>query len=130
MSKHLETIRRGQQAFSRGDTGWAAEQVAHDVEWYPTGAWLGLKESYRGPEGVAEWMETLRAEFEEFEVSLEEVLHDDDEAVVVVERLHGRGRESGAAAGMTIYGMYRFNDEGKVVLRQAFRTAEEAMGAL
>jgi hypothetical protein len=31
---------------------------------------------------------------------------------------------------MTIYGMYRFNDEGKVVLRQAFRTAEEAMGAL
>jgi ketosteroid isomerase-like protein len=131
MSKeHLETIRRGQQAFSRGDPSWAIEQVADDVEWQPTGAWLGLEESYRGREGVTEWMETLRAEFEEFEVSIEEVLHDDDEAVVVVERLRGRGRESGAAVEMTICAVYRFNDEGQVVLRQAFTTAEEALGAL
>jgi ketosteroid isomerase-like protein len=128
--EQIETIRKGQQAFSRGDTGWALEQVADDVEWHPTGAWLGLEESYRGPEGVMEWMETLRAEFEEFEVLLEEVLSEEGDAVVVVERLRGRGRESGAAAEMTIYAVYRFNDEGKVARRDAFTSAEDALGAV
>ena len=75
-------------------------------------------------------METVRADFEQFEVSVEQVLHDEDDALVVVERLRGRGRESGAEVQMTTYVLYRFDDEGKVVLRRAFTSAEDAWAEL
>jgi ketosteroid isomerase-like protein len=128
--RRLDTIRRGQQAFSRGDVSWARELVAEDVEWHPTGTFPGLEDVYRGPGALERWMEAIRAEWEEFEVSLGEVLREEGDAVVVVERLWGRGRESGAEAEMRIFSVYRFNAEGKITQRLAFTTADEALAAL
>jgi ketosteroid isomerase-like protein len=128
--RRLDTIRRGQQAFSRGDISWAEELVAEDVEWHPTGTFPGLENVYRGPGALERWMEAIRAEWEEFEVSLEEVLREEGDAIVVVERLWGRGRESGAEAEMRIFSVYRFNAEGKITQRLAFTTAEDALNSL
>lgn len=51
-------------------------------------------------------MEALRAEWREFEVSIADVLTERDDAVLVVERLWGRGRDSGAEVEMRTYAIY------------------------
>jgi hypothetical protein len=70
------------------------------MEWGATGAFLGVEGMYRGPEAMQEWMEVIRSAWEQFEVSLDEVLHDGDDLVVVTELLRGRGRGSGAEVEM------------------------------
>jgi hypothetical protein len=74
-------------------------------------------------------MEVLHSEWETFRVSLDEVIRDDGDAVVVSERLSGRGRESGVEVEMQVFTVY-WSEEGKVVKRLSFRTREEALGAL
>jgi ketosteroid isomerase-like protein len=126
----LELIRRGHEGFNRGDLSWVRDSVAEDVEWHPTGSFPGFEGVYLGHDAVDLWMETIRAEWSEFEVSMEEVLGEADDAVVIIERLWGRGRESGVETEMRIYVVYRFNEEGKVARRQAFTAREEALAAL
>jgi ketosteroid isomerase-like protein len=127
---HIETIRRGHAAFSRGDVSFAAESISPDAQWRTTGIFPGVHGVYYGPEAVEQWMGTIRAEWEEFEISLQEVLGETEEAVVVEERLWGRGRESGVETAMEIYSIYRFDPEGKVTMRNAFATADEALKEL
>jgi ketosteroid isomerase-like protein len=128
--EYLELIRRGHEGFNRGDLSWVRESVAEDVEWHPTGSFPGLEGVYRGHDAIDNWMETIRAEWAEFEVSMEEVLRETDDTVLIIERLWGRGRESGVETEMLIYAVYRFNDEGKVAWRRAFTSRDEALAAL
>jgi ketosteroid isomerase-like protein len=126
----VETIREGHEGFNRGDLTWAKTSVAEDVEWGTTEMFPGLAGVYRGPDAIEEWMETVRAEWEEFEVSLVEVLREEPNAIVVIERLWGRGRTSGAEAEMRIFALYRFNADGKISSRQVFMTPEAVLAAL
>jgi ketosteroid isomerase-like protein len=116
--------------FNRGDLSWAKTEVAEDVAWGTTGAFPGLEGVYRGPDAIAEWMETVRAEWEEFEVTLAEVLWEEEDAIAVVERLWGRGRMSGAEAEKRVYSLYRFTADGKVASREVFMSPEDALAAL
>ncbi len=127
---HIETIRLGHEGFNRADLSWTKEWVADDVAWRPTGAFPGLEGVYRGPEAIETWMDTIRAEWKDFRVSLGEVLREEENAVVIAEHLWGRGRGSGAEAEMTVYSVYRFDAEGRITERVAFTTAEEALAAL
>jgi ketosteroid isomerase-like protein len=130
LRRHVDTIRIGYEGFNRGDLRAAREILAEDVEWGTTGAFPGIEGVYRGPDALDEWMESLRAEWREFSVGLAEVLAETDDAVVLAERLWGRGRESGAEVEMRTYAVYRFNAEGKLTLREAFSTSDEALAAL
>jgi ketosteroid isomerase-like protein len=127
---HIETIRRGHEAFSRGDVSWAEETISPDAEWRASGIFPGVQGTYYGPEAVEQWMATIRAEWEEFEISLHEVLEETEDAVVVEERLWGRGRESGAEAEMKLFSLYRFDPDGKVTMRNAFTSADDALSEL
>jgi ketosteroid isomerase-like protein len=128
--RNLRSMLEGYASFNSGDTSWASNNVAEDVEWGTTGAFPGMEQTYRGPSGIEEWMRTVRGEWAEFEVSLLEVLRETEDALVVVERLWGRGKGSGAEAEMKVFTLYRFTAEGKVALRRAFTTADEALAAL
>jgi ketosteroid isomerase-like protein len=128
--EHLDALRRGHEAFNRGDIEGAREIFSEDVEWGTTGVWPGMGLFYRGLDGLEEWTNAIRGEWEEFEVSIEEVLREDRDAVAVVERLRGRGRGSGAEAEMSVYTVYWFDDEGKLCRRRAFTSADDALGAL
>jgi ketosteroid isomerase-like protein len=130
MSKHLETLRRGHDAFNRGDISEARELFAEDVDWGTTGNWPGIEGSYQGREGLEDWVAAQRREFGEFKVSVHEVLHDEADAVAVAEHLRGVGRESGAVAEMTVYAVYWFDADGLVARRRAFTSAEEALAAI
>jgi ketosteroid isomerase-like protein len=125
----LEKIRLGYEGFNRGDLSEAKPNVADDVEWGTTGTWPGLEGVYRGPDALDEWMETLHAEWETFNVSLDEVIRDVGDVIVVAERLSGRGRESGIEVEMQVFSVY-WSRAGKIVKRRSFRTRDEALAAL
>jgi ketosteroid isomerase-like protein len=125
---NLELVRRGQAGFNRGDLSGMQDQVTPDVDWGAVGAFPGLADTYRGRGGLDEWMDAVRTAFSDFEVSLEEVLRDEDEMSVVVEHLHGHGRESGAEVEMRVYSVYWFTD-GKIAKRRAFTSRDEALAA-
>ena len=130
--ENVETLKRGYEAFNRGDASeiveLAREIGAPNVEWGSTGAFPGVEGMYRGPEAMQDWMEIIRSEWKEFEVSLDEVLHDGDEMLVVAERLRGRGRESGAEAEMRVFSAYWFAG-GKLQRRASFTDPDEALEA-
>jgi ketosteroid isomerase-like protein len=130
--ENVETLKRGYEVFNRGDSSeiveFAREIGAPDVEWGATGAFPGVESMYRGPEAIQDWMEIIRSEWKDFEVSLDEVLHDGDEVLVVAERLRGRGRESGAEVEMRVFSAYWFAG-GKLKRRAAFTDPREALEA-
>jgi ketosteroid isomerase-like protein len=126
----VETLRQGYAAFNRDDTSWPARQVTEDVEWGTAGLFPGMEELYHGQDGVVEWMRTVRAEWEEFEVSLEDVIAEREDSLAVVERIWGRGRESGAEGVMSFHTVYRFSGEGRIAVRTVFKSRDEALAAL
>ena len=91
----LETLRRGYEAFSRGDMSAVAGLATRDVEWGTTGAFAGIDGLYRGPEVIQQWADAIHSDWGDVEVSLDEVLHDGGDVVVVAERLRGRDRARG-----------------------------------
>jgi ketosteroid isomerase-like protein len=125
----IEKILVGHEGFNRGDLSEARANIADDVEWGTTGTWPGLEGTYRGPDALDEWMETLQSEWESFQVSLDEVVEDAGDAVVLAELLSGRGRESGIEVEMSVYSVY-WTEGGKIVRRRSFRTRDEALAAL
>ena len=130
MSEELiEKILIGHEGFNRGDFSEAKASLADDVEWGTTGAWPGLDRLYHGPNALDEWMEVLYSEWETFGVSLDEVIRDDGDVVVLAERLSGCGRESGIEVEMQVFTVYG-SEQGKIVRRLSFRTREEALAAL
>jgi ketosteroid isomerase-like protein len=128
----LATLTRGYDAFNRGDTSalleLAVEIGTPDVEWGATGAFPGVEDTYRGPEAMQEWMNVIRSEWEHFRVTLDEVLHEGDDIVVVAELLHGRGRGSGVEVEMHVFSAYWF-EHGKIRRRAAFTERREALEA-
>ena len=56
-------------------------------------------------------MDAVRSAWGWFEVTIDEVLREADDLLVVGERLRGRGRESGAEVDMCVYSVYWFEDD-------------------
>ena len=128
----LAILRRGYDRFTRGDTAamleFARELGTSDMEWGATGAFPGVEGTYRGPEAIKEWMDVIRSAWVKFEVSLDEVLYDGDDVVVVTELLRGRGRESGVDVEMRVFSTYWF-EHGKIRRRASFTERTAALEA-
>jgi ketosteroid isomerase-like protein len=123
--RNVEVVRRGYEAFGRGDLGAAMELFHPDVEWHdperPGGG------TYRGHEGVlrnlAEWLEG----WEEFRLEPEEFLEAGDQVVVLV-RQSGRGKGSGVEIEGRLAQVFGLR-EGKVVWARTYTSREEALKA-
>jgi hypothetical protein len=74
----------------------AAKEIgAPDVECGAVGAFPGVEGLYRGPESIGEWMDVIRSEWEEFEVTLDKVLASGRESPISPSHLrNGSGRAS------------------------------------
>ena len=125
--ENMETLRRGYRAFTRGDLAAVTHLVTPDVEWGAT-SFPGIESVYRGHEGMQRWMGTIRSAWVTFEVTLDEVLHDGGDLVVVAERVRGRGRESDAEVEMCVYSTYWF-EEGRLRKRSVFADRRRALEA-
>jgi len=124
----VELLRFGYEAFNQGDVLQAKSLVTADVEWGTTGTFPGIEGVYRGPEALQAWTDAIRSAWEWFEVSLAELVRDEDDLLVVVERIRGRGRRSGVDVEMLTYAVY-WAEDGKLRMRKAFNTREAALEA-
>jgi ketosteroid isomerase-like protein len=124
----LANLRRGYEAFNRGDPSVARELPTPDVEWGTTGTFPGLVGVYRGPEALPRWMDAIRSAWEKFEITPDEVVRDEGDVLVVAELQGGRGRGSGVEVEMRVFSVYSFR-QGKIRRRQAFTEREAALQA-
>jgi ketosteroid isomerase-like protein len=124
----VEILRRGYEAFNSGDLSVAEDLATPDVEWGTTGTFPGIQGVYRGPEAMQAFADALRSAWSWFEVSVAEVLRDEDDLLVVDERIRGQGRSSGVEVEMHTYAVYWFAG-GKLRKRNAFTARETALEA-
>jgi ketosteroid isomerase-like protein len=125
--ENVETLRRGYRAFTRGDVAAVTHLVAPDVEWGAT-AFPGIERVYRGHDGMQRWMDDIRSAWAMFEVTLDAVVHDGGDLVVVGERVRGRGRESDVAVEMDVFSTYWF-EAGRLRKRSTFTDTKGALEA-
>jgi ketosteroid isomerase-like protein len=74
------------------------EDVSEDIELHPDPAadWVGVNDTYRGPEGLRRYMGRVYEAFADYRPEVEDFLASGDKVVTLAIE-HGRGRTSGAA---------------------------------
>ncbi len=130
MNTHIiEGIRRAYDAFSRGDIQGAVEAVdlAPDILWSePEDFYAGG--TYRGPQGVAEYL-TLSYEASEKVQSLPEEILEVGDKIVVLVHFQAWPKGGGQMREGRIADVYTVQD-GKIVQMQAYSDPEEARKAV
>jgi ketosteroid isomerase-like protein len=116
--ENLEAVRRGYEAFNRGDVDAVLEGVDPEVEWHVPPV-LPDPATYHGREGVRKLMQTMQDAFDDFELAVEEVREAGDK-VVVMAAVRGRGKESGAVVESPSFGWVWTIRHGKVVLVEVY----------
>jgi ketosteroid isomerase-like protein len=107
----VEVARRAVDAYNRRDVdAWFAEFATPDFEWHP-GLVRALDGSrYRGREGIERFVADTSENWEELQ-SVAEEFRDLGDRVLVLGRLKGRGKGSGAPVDQPYAGIFDFRDE-------------------
>jgi ketosteroid isomerase-like protein len=127
----VERIRRGYEAFNRGDLAAAAEGFDPNIEWripfeLPDSP---PDETYHGREGVVRFWETWRAAFDDFRVEIEEIIDAGDQ-VIVFAGVRGRGVGSGADVKTPNFPqLWTLGDDGRPVRVEMYPSRAEALEA-
>ena len=132
MSKEaVERIRRGYEAFNRGDLADAVKDLDPNIEWripfqLPDSP---PDETYRGHDGVMHFWASWRAAFDDFSVEIEEII-DAGDRVVVLAGVRGRGAVSGADVETpTFPQVWTMGDDGRPIRVEMYRSRAEALEA-
>jgi ketosteroid isomerase-like protein len=125
--QNVEIARRAMEHIDRtGEPLW--EVIDPEIEWIidPTGLLAG---TYRGYEGVKQFLERLRESFDEQHVEIDDLI-DVGDSVVVLCRIRNRGRSSGMTVEQRVGWVCRLREGRIVTIRVSFRPAEalEAVG--
>ena len=125
---NVETVRTAFDALSRGDI--EAFVALH----HPEGQIHELPEMpdhkvYRGHDEIRQWVEAGLQIFPGVQWTLEEVLHDADDQVVVRTGFRGQGGGSGVPVDQTVFHLIEF-DDGLVVRAKAWFDRDQALEAV
>src|SRR5262245_5498987 len=124
---NVEVVRRGYEAFNRGDLRGMVEDFAPSFEYIPTGAIPGDPDVYPAPEGLTGFVGPLREEFDDPRAEVHELIEAGDRVLAgVIAR--GRGKQSGAEASWRLWHLWTLRD-GKIVRGQGFTSHNEALEA-
>jgi ketosteroid isomerase-like protein len=127
VSDNVEAVRRGYEAFNRGDVEASLAVLHPEIEWHtyivpgPGGG------TYHGYDGVRELWSDARRIFGEFR-NVPEDLFDAGDRVVAFVRVEGIGSQSGVPVHARIAHLYTFRD-GKVIRVESFEDRDEALRA-
>jgi len=126
--ENVETVRRAFDALSRGDAEafvalHHAEGQIHELAEMPD------HKVYRGHDEIRQWVEAGLQIFPGVQWTLEEVLHDADDRVVVRTGFRGQGGGSGVPVDQTVFHLIEF-DDGLVVRAQAWFDRDQALEAV
>ena len=106
----VQIVRRAIDAYNRRDVDtFFAELATPDFEWCPALVRAFDGGSYRGREGVERFYADTEENWEELQTVVEE-LRDLGDRVLVVGRMVGRGRGSGAPVDAPVVGINDFRD--------------------
>jgi ketosteroid isomerase-like protein len=126
--ENVEIVRRGYEAYARGDLEELMEITDPEVEWTPAIAPLLGVEPVRGIEGLRRFLtEDLPAGFDDFEarpMSMEDL----GDAVLINTRYSGRGRASGVPVSLEAFTLIVLRN-GKTVSLRDYETKAEAVEA-
>jgi ketosteroid isomerase-like protein len=120
----VDVAKRGVDAFNRRDVdGFFAELATRDFELY-TGTVRALGgDAYRGREGAERYDRDRSEEWEELQIVADE-FRDLGDRVLVLGRLKGRGKASGAPVDQPFAGINDFRDDRIWRIRAYFDRAE------
>jgi uncharacterized protein len=127
MSQENVEIARASAVFSSGGVEELLTFLDPEIEWTTTGAWLEPG-TYRGHDGVREYLGAVEAAFDDVRVLPQELVEARDE-VISVSRVVGRGKQSGAPVELSLTYVFSFR-AGKIVRARNFQTKQEALRAL
>jgi ketosteroid isomerase-like protein len=127
MSEREENVRRGYEAFNRGDIEGALEGLDPEIEWHTyivPGPGGGV---YHGHDGVRELWSDAKRIFGDFRNVPEEIF-EVGERVVAYVCVEGVGARSGAAVQARIAHLYTFRGE-RIASVRSFEDRDEARRA-
>jgi ketosteroid isomerase-like protein len=101
------------------------EFLDEDVDWEPITAQVDGA-TYRGHDGVRQWIEVMRADWEQFETRWEDVHDLGEDRVLSLGRWHARGRASGVTLDFQKAAWLLHFRAGKVVRMKTFTDRKEA----
>jgi ketosteroid isomerase-like protein len=124
--ENVQVVRRMWEMFSAGDAEGVASLVSLDVDCFPARGELTPKR-FRGREAFLSYAKDWMAGFSEYALEAGE-FHDVGDCVIVVGRVVGRGRGSGAEVSADDAWLYRLKD-GLVIEYRECGTKERALDA-
>jgi ketosteroid isomerase-like protein len=90
--ENVEIVRSAFAAWNRGDLETALEAYAPETEFRLAGVFPGLETAYYGHDGVRNFWQQFRADWEEIFLDIEEII-DRGEHVIVLFRFRAKGRD-------------------------------------
>jgi uncharacterized protein len=124
--ENVEVVRRGYEAFNRGDLDAMVADFALTFEYLASGAVPGTGGVYRGSEGLKEFMGWF-AEFSDARAEINELIDAGDKVLVGITAL-GRGKQSGVESGWHVWHLWTLRG-GKIVYGKGFTDRDEALEA-
>ena len=125
--KSVEILRRGIDAFNRGDDEqWLA--VWHeDAEMYDFGELPDVPQPFRGREGVRDWAANVRSVLGDFRMDPRTITPIGDAVLAEIE-VRGVGEQSGVPVGMVIY-VIAWTRRDEIIRTRAFLDKAQALEA-
>ena len=127
MSANVDKLRAIYDAYARRDFDGAVQYAHPEIELRPAIEGLDTELSYRGRDGVAEFLGQISGAWEAQWVEFQEVVEAPSDRVLVAERWHIRGRD-GLKLHFDVFDVYTFRD-GLLARVDGFRDREAALEA-
>ena len=126
MSDNIELLKRGYEAFNRGDLDTAFELLDPEIEWVNDER-VPFAGTYRGHDELRALFRDQQEVFGEITMEPIEVFETGDQVVAFV-RQRARGQASGAAVEITVGHLWTIRN-GRAVRWQGFPEREKALEA-
>ena len=125
--ENVERLKAGLAALNRQDREAYLASLDPDAEWHVTGQVVGQQGVYRGREAIWEYLTSFTDQFDEVRFEMEDVV-DGGERIVVVGRLRGRGKASGAVVDLRLATVFTIRN-GLMVRAENFAEMDAALEA-
>jgi ketosteroid isomerase-like protein len=126
--ENVEVVRRGYEAFSRGDLDAWLEPVSEDAELHEVSD-IPDSTVYRGHKGMRRWAESLLQLVSEWRWTPEEFIYQGDTAVLVRAHMAARSAGGDVPFEQVVFHLIEFR-AGEIVCFRGFLEREEAIAAV
>ena len=123
--ENIEVVRAVIDGWLRGDPA-TLDLISEEVV-YVSPPTVPDAKTYRGHEGVLQWVVDWRQEWTDYELDVEEIQELGDQ-VLTVERNRATGKRSGVAVDMETFSLWTLRDQ-KVIRWQGYASRDEALEA-